>query len=227
MKKTFGLIAVVLVVSLFVTQSVASEEPLPMTITDLGLGDYSTAADVNENNQVVGWYTPPFVPSPLHAFLWAEADGLTDLGPGMALTINDLGHVAGYTSNDDPDIPDHAFVWSEDTGIIDIESLNPSWTSWAFDSNNQGQVVGCYEMGEPCDGEWWCLVPYWDGAFLWTQETGMVDLNVQTEEPLKCAYDINEYGQIVGESQNGPFLLNPDGEIQYMELPRFSGHIAA
>ena len=55
----FALVTTVLIVSLAVPRSVLSQETTyPTTITDLGTGDYSAAADVNESGQVVGWYYP-------------------------------------------------------------------------------------------------------------------------------------------------------------------------
>lgn len=83
------------------------------TFTELGTlngGLTSSAADINENNQVVGssWLSPTltslYLPDQYHAFLW-EAGGMTDLNTlipadsGWVLTaataINDQGDIVG------------------------------------------------------------------------------------------------------------------------------------
>lgn len=60
----------------------------------------STAKDINNLNQTVGWYQPQGVSGP-RLFLWDEINGAVDLMPdGYEFTlgtgINDLGQIVGY-----------------------------------------------------------------------------------------------------------------------------------
>jgi probable HAF family extracellular repeat protein len=167
------------------------------------------AADVNEAGQVVGMHSTDYME---YAFVWSSADGLKDIGPGIAFNINDLGQVVGATYDASVSTINHAFIWTESAGMRDIHSHDAP-ISWAFDINNQGQVVGWYSYG--CPG-WFCILPPCAGAFFWSESTGMVDLNEETGLPLKCAYDINENGQIVGSSDNGPFVWSQADGIQYI-----------
>lgn len=199
----FALLTTMLVISFAVAKPVLSQETIP-TIQDLGWGPYSTAGGINELGQVVGYNSPEG--EPMQAVLWSEAGGIKELGPGIALNINDVGQVVGTTNG-------HAFVWTEATGMVDIHTLADPPITWAFDINNQGQAVGWYSYG--C-GSWWCLIPPGDGAFLWKQATGMVDLNELTGLPLTYAFDINENGQIVGNSDNGPYVWSQESGIQYI-----------
>jgi len=218
MKKTFGLILMVAVLaaSLLMTRPVSSQETIPVTITDLGLSD-GIAADVNESGQVTGRYGDYFNGEyEIHAYIWTTTEGLNDLGSGEAYSINDLGQVVGdyqlessipYSTNI------HATLWTD--GIQqDIHTLVTWRDSIAYDINNYGQVVGCM-LKDPCYG-FDCWSRAWDGAFIWTEETGMQDLSALTGETLTCAYDINENGQIVGDSESGPFVWSETNGIQYI-----------
>jgi probable HAF family extracellular repeat protein len=88
----------------------------------------------------------------------------------------------------------------------DLGALRPGLASVALGINGSGQVVGYGEIG---NGE--------THAFLWSDGTGMTDLNSQIDPAagweLMRADGINEAGQIVGlGSHNGvlrSFLLTP------------------
>lgn len=215
----FALMAIALVASLVVAKPVASEETIPVTITDLGVSSgLALAADVNESGQVVGRYEDYYDGNyEMHAFVWTATGGLNDLGQGEAYSINDLGQIVGGYRTLLSEFPYsstfHASLW---TGSIkqDIHTLETWWDSIAYDINNQGQVVGCLRK-YPCSG-WGCFFPPWDGAFIWTEENGMQDLSAITGGTLTCAYDINENGQVVGDSTNGPFIWSETSGIQYI-----------
>lgn len=79
--------------------------------------------------------------------------------------------------------------------------------AWAI--NNLGQVVG--ESTTALDE----LGNYERHAFLWTRETGMVDLSsARTGPNLSVAYAINDLGQIVGRTQGcDAAIREPDGSV--------------
>jgi probable HAF family extracellular repeat protein len=221
MKKTFwlALVTTILVASLVVTKPVLSQETIPMTITEISVYD-GLATDVNESGQVVGYHSY-YIDGNLetHAFLWDEIGGVHDLGLGEAYSINDLEQVVGgYRTDIESPYSSgvnafHAALWRNDL-MQDVHTLGVWWDSIAYDINTQGQVVGCLRK-YPCSG-WGCWFPAWDGAFIWTEETGMQDLSALAGETLTCAYDINENGQVVGDSANGPFVWSETSGIQYI-----------
>jgi len=105
-----------------------------------------------------------------------------------ANSVNDLGQIAG-TSTCGPSCT-HAALWYLN-GIQDLGVLSGSTLSAANGINNLGQVVG--ESGH---------------AFVWSQATGMQDLNSLIDPnsgwTLMWAFAINDNGQITGSgSING------------------------
>ncbi len=173
-------------------------------IRDIGIG---SAQDINNRGQVVGmeiW----------RAFLWTEDLGrvfLGDLGGGlthasMATAINDRGQVVGWSLT--PSGYWHPFLWTPDGGIIDLGSLG-NYTSYAWDINNRGQIVGSFDD--------WVGANITSNAALWTARTGWQNLNDLIPENtgwfLYEARGINEGGLIVGTGMiNGEthaFLLQP------------------
>jgi probable HAF family extracellular repeat protein len=123
-------------------------------IKDLGIlpgGKYSTALDINQSGQVVGWADTSNKMQ--HAVLW-EGGVIKDLGllqdnATQALKINNRGTVVGYSSVDiagygEP-VPQQAFVWKN--GIMrDLNKLIPANSGWELNTarsiNNRGQIVG-------------------------------------------------------------------------------------
>jgi len=111
----------------------------------------SMAANVNENNTVVGSYSTDGID--LLPVLWAGGGGYTDilttygtpfayLG-GQALGINDSGVISGsaYQGENWWD-PAHAMLWNQ-SGLA-FEDLHPAGYehSLAFDVNNSGATIG-------------------------------------------------------------------------------------
>lgn len=80
-----------------------------------------------------------------------------------------------------------------------VDQTAPRGASRAYGINNAGQVVG---SANTAVGE---------RGFLWTKETGMVDLNTLfvpgTTQVLTIARGINDLGQIVGTSNLARALL--------------------
>ena len=86
---------------------------------DLGRGSTSTAADINNDDHVVG---ASGATGSLHAFLWNPEQGMRDLGdlPGgadnsLASGINGTDQVVGTSSTA---TGDHAFLWKKERCMI-------------------------------------------------------------------------------------------------------------
>ena len=158
---------------------------------DLGtIGDCcSFAYGINDAGAVVGRSRTPTNTFLDNAFLWTAVDGMIDLGRlgagtwSLAYDVNRAGHVVGASNTSDATASGwHGFLWTAAGGMEDLGSGS------ANAINNAGQVVGSNGDGFGCNGH----------AFLWTASGGMVDLG--TLGGSSCAYDINDAGQVVGES---------------------------
>ncbi len=166
-------------------------------------GYYSEAFGINNLGQVVGMSNT--TRGNWHAFSWSKSAGMKDLGTldsgrntsATANAVNDLGQIAGTSTCGASCV--HAVLWTT-SGMQDLGALPGSSASGANSINNKGQVVG--ESGH---------------AFLWTQTTGMRDLNnlidANSGWTLLFAYAINDAGQITGSGlingQSHAFLLTP------------------
>jgi probable HAF family extracellular repeat protein len=173
---------------------------------DLGVlpkGFYSDALAINSVGQVVGYSNT--TGGNWHAFIWSKSTGMKDLGTidsgnstgATANGINDAGQVVG-TSTCGPSCT-HAALWTS-SGVQDLGALPGSSVSGAYGINNLGQIVG--QSGH---------------AFIWTQATGMQDLNSLIDSnagwTLNWAFAINDNSQITGSGsingQTHAFLLTP------------------
>jgi probable HAF family extracellular repeat protein len=156
-------------------------------VTDLGtlnggtdLGFSSSANGVNDQGQVVGWSTTASLETacdfdlagcPMHAVLWAQSGGISDLGTlsgdtiSTALDINFFGQVIGSSgstlaeqgwggtggSGFDGDggaiaVVGRPFIWSAQGGMRDLNTRIPMCSGWVLNSvsaiNVWGQIVG-------------------------------------------------------------------------------------
>ncbi len=184
------------------------------TMIDIGIldnGYSSTAEDINNNGQVVGWTAYNSIYSgPKAAFLWDPVNGMTDLGTlgglsSQAFGINDAGQVVGTAKTADWEYSDEtsAFLWNPDspnsaTGTMTdlgrlVSDLYYSYASSATDINNAGQVAGwSYFTGSA----------YITDAFLWNPDspnaaTGTM-IDIGSIGSASNTIDINEVGHVVG-----------------------------
>lgn len=140
-------------------QAQDASTPGSYVVTDLGSlggpssigGPNSTAIDINEAGQVVGWSHTSIGRN--HAFLYDEdaTPKMMDLGTlggpssatldSAAFDINDAGQVVGYSNISEDDV--HAFLYdaSATPKMTDLGTLG-GLSSGAQDVNDAGQIVG-------------------------------------------------------------------------------------
>jgi probable HAF family extracellular repeat protein len=178
------------------------------------LGGYNGyAAGVNNKGQVVGWAEntvhDPTCNTPqvlqFEAVIWGPKLGqetqLSPLAPdpdSAATAINDKGQVVGISGTCNNAVgkfsAKHALLW-ENGKPMDLGNFDGggAWnTPTAI--NNKGEVAGFANLApDPSGG----LNPI---AFFWSKETGMQQLPLLAGDSNSLAFDINERGQVVGES---------------------------
>lgn len=184
------------------------------TIIDLGAldGNESRAYGINNAGQVVGFYGSDIRS---YGFLWEKGTmkqltpqySLVSIRLTIAYDINDRSQIIGGFVGDFPG--SRAFLW-QDGSVREI--VGTSDINWVRAINNNSQVVG----------EGWPPA----GGFLW--EDGAV-INLGELNP----YDINDIGQIVGNSlgnsgglPTNAFLWERGTVSPLGTLPGFAGALA-
>jgi probable HAF family extracellular repeat protein len=162
-------------------------------MTDLGTtlpdGACSDAVGINANGQVAGTYTLNCGQMPSYAYLYEDGQ-ITNLGTlggsySDATDINDAGQVVGESGIAGGDGTGHAFLYSGGQ-MTDLGTIgDPSNGSQAQAINETGQVVGL-------------LAPPYH-AFLYSNSQ-MTDLGTLPGASSSIAYDINDAGQVIGDS---------------------------
>jgi probable HAF family extracellular repeat protein len=145
------------------------------------LGFYGVLQDINDSGQVVGYsYNSS---GNYEAFLWDAANGMQELGTlggnySRANGINNSGQIVGASSTASG--VNCAFLWDSDAAMPEMQRLG---TFRAQAINDSGQVVG-YDN---------------HSAILWTDASGPQSLGTLGGSS-SIAYDINDSGQVVGDS---------------------------
>jgi probable HAF family extracellular repeat protein len=157
---------------------------------------YGNAYSINNLGDIVGsniWNYGGEV-----AFFWSKATGVKMLynarGGRMtrATSINDVGQIAGYCQVPDSASPGtlvwRACLWAFHTSIPQSIGTLPHETtaSMANAINRTGEIVG------------WSSNPNTSHAFLWSAQTGMIDLGVLDPNGFSNALAINSAGEVVG-----------------------------
>jgi probable HAF family extracellular repeat protein len=188
---------------------------------DLGTlgGSNSQGNAINDSGQVCGWSQLVAGNSTVHGFVY---DGsLHDIGTlggpnSEARGINNSGQLTG-----DSDIAGnagrHAFMY--DGAMHDLGTLGGA-NSYGLAINQAGEIVGDSQTSTGTDT-----------MFLWTKDTGMVDLNTLIDPNmgvvLNTALGINDFGQIVGDCLVGDttyaVLLTPVPEPSTFLLAVLAG----
>ena len=166
------------------------------SIQDLGTlggsgGSYATG--INDLGQVVGQSTNFRL---AHAFLYAQQQGMQDLGAfgggtSTATAINNAGTVVGYADYPNPHGAIHAFRYTVAGGMHDLGTLGGQH-SYAYGVNASGQVVGYSEFNPTSIDK---------RAVLWNSDGSMTDLGASL--PWSEAHAINDAGLVVGSADVG------------------------
>ncbi len=171
------------------------------TVTTVDLGQFAAGA-INNLGQIAG-----VCQQTGHGGVYSISSGsITDIGTlGGALcqptAISDSGYVVGFAETP---TSGYAFLYSLHTGVL-TNLGNPAsmaWGSVATGVNDQGQVVGGYNL----DASGAQSVP-----FIYTQAGGMQNLNNLIDPSsgwtIYDAAGINDAGEIVGSG------VNPQGRL--------------
>ena len=190
----------------------------------------SYAAGVNNKGQVVGWaedgildptcnHAPPVSQYfQFEAVIWGpKLTEITQLPPfpgdpdSAGVAINDLGQVVGISGLCANAVGGasarHALLW-ENGKPTDLGNIGGGAWNTPSSLNKHGQIVG---FGNTSGDENAGFAP---NAWLWTKATGMQPLPLLSGDTNSIAYDINEKGQIVGQSA-GP-SDGPIGERAFL-----------
>jgi probable HAF family extracellular repeat protein len=175
--------------TLSLTAATASPRDRAWSITDLGLGDWSSAQAINNRGQIVGTRSVPFGQG---AFLWQDGV-VTDITVGFASLprdINDRGEIVGnYWNASFGDT--HGFLWRDGvvTEIGDPGELGLGQFGSVAGINRRGQVVGHTHSlpGKPG----YRAFLWQDGAFTYLGDLG---------SGFSIAEAINDRGEVVGYS---------------------------
>lgn len=203
-------------VQVWVVQSDSQGVPLTAPVPVLSSSD-STIARVSESGRAVG-FAPgtatltatsngvsgamrvTVMPSE-HAFLWTDANGMTDLGTisgfasSRAVAVSSAGHVAGSVFTV-ADSVSHAFVRAPGASAVmrDLGGLAGGGSSGALGVNAAGQVVG---YATTSTGK--------SRAVLWRSTGEVVDLGTANGDQESAALGINDAGQVVGWTRGEQF----------------------
>ena len=151
----------------------------------------STALDINERNEIVGWVSAPGVAA--RAIRW-NPDGVTTLlGPLPAsvsegTAINNRGASTGYTTVADGDIHSHATFWDRSGAQTDLGPFDGG-DGFGLRINERNEVAGVFNYATGRTE-----------GFFWSRETGTVRIDAG---PGYALGDLNNRSEIVGSAGIG------------------------
>jgi probable HAF family extracellular repeat protein len=178
----------------------------------------SYAAGVNNKGQVVGWAengvhdptcndVPPFNQVlQFEAAIWGPRQNqMTQLPPlapdpdSAATAINNKGQVVGISGLCSNAVggasAEHALLW--ENGVpTDLGNIGGQAWNTPISINNQGEIVG---FGNISGDE---NAPENPAAFIWSPANKMQEIPPYGTDTNNAAFDINEKGQVVGNSFN-------------------------
>jgi len=179
------------------------------------LGGYDGyAAGVNNQGRVVGWaentiHDPTCAGTQglqFEAVIWGpRLNQMTQLPPltpdpdSAATAINDKDQVVGISGLCSVAVggasAEHALLW--ENGVpTDLGNIGGQAWNTPVALNNQGQIVGFANTSGDVNA---ALSPT---AFIWTKASGMKPIPPYGTDTNDIAFDVNEKGQIVGQSFN-------------------------
>jgi len=168
------------------------------------LGGWTWATGVNDFGQIVGWSADP-VENDRRAVLWQHGK-LIELGTypdgivSYAEDINEAGQIVGTAALIGTSTNRRATLW-QDGAMINLGTLPGGSESFGIAINKSGQIVGRAEQ----DGG-----IYSDRAVMWQQDSRTNEWTiVALSHEESRAHDINDLGQVVGETGfvDSPFRL--------------------
>lgn len=176
--------SVVVGVVLWSGLAAAESAPRPVDLGTLG-GDFSSAADINEKDQVVG--ASFTAADQLHAFLW-QRGRFRDLGTlggptSRANAINKHGDVVGASTPKAGSFDEVAFFWPGHGKLVSLGALPGDSVSQANDLDDHGTIVGSSGSGTP-------------RAVIW--KNGHIEALPASAAHLAIANAVNNRGQVVG-----------------------------
>jgi probable HAF family extracellular repeat protein len=176
-------------------------------------GNNGFATGVNNAGHAVGWvetavHDPSCVAPQVLQFLaveWGPGGGAPQVLPpftgdstSAATAINDAGEVVGISGSCDVAVgafsARHSVLWVGGHPIR-LPTLGGAGWNTPMAINNSGAVVGFSDL--PGDVSGGVLTPNFQ-SFLWTRESGIVNLGLLPGDVLSQATGINDFGQIVG-----------------------------
>ncbi len=162
-------------------------------------GTDSQATDINEAGQICGAGNNG---NGQHNIFLYRNGALEDLGSpggmgGDAQGLNNLTEIVGYYLDFNFDI--QAFYWSDAAGFVDLTQATNANQGFAHDINDHSQAVG-YSYGVSCGGSTPARATLWENPGTGWTATDLGSLGSTGSACYSHAHDINEAGQVVGES---------------------------
>lgn len=166
-------------------------------ILDIGaLGDFSVPSAMNDAGTIVGY--GGHGPQNILAFRWTRETGISDMGTlpdefTWATGINRAGQVVGAT----PFVAGaqaHPFLWTPGRGLLDL-GVGTAERGAGTEVNQHGMVIG-YLFKD-------FILSH---GFIWTWETGLIEIGASDPALRTAAIDVNDKGQVVGAIGSRAFI---------------------